>query len=383
MATSSDSQSDCNITLLPTEIIEDILKNLYYRADDWTSMPDYATLCACSLIDRSWTLPAQHLLYRHLSLRKAETLSAFTELCRSAESLHGKGPLDHVRLLDLLISPDVDNGTLKSTFPHFVYLLSILPRLYSISIWVAGLVTIPTPLRASIQAIVASTHMNIRALRIMECSVQAPILYELLSLFPTVKCLHIGPEIVAPPLSEPIRGLELYELSLKRSLPPYVLEWILAHSRGTLRILELFDSVRSDTIPTFERVGPGIHSLRMMRYDSNTAQVLRCCTQLRELIMQPTPPLVRLTLPRSTERVNIANWYYNQHHSMTDWTLFVNAVLQGPGAITFQCDKDSPRNGREGFLALEAACRKTGATLELQPRNWWPVSHPNTTLHND
>ncbi|KAF8918858.1 hypothetical protein CPB85DRAFT_1249198 [Mucidula mucida] len=315
-------------------------------------MPDYATLRACSLIDRSWTLPAQHLLYRHLSLRKAETLSAFTELCRSAESLHDKGLLDHVRLLDLLISPDV--GTLQSTFPHFGYLLSVLPRLYSISIWVAGLVTIPTPLRASIQAIVASTHMNIRALRIMECSVQAPILYELLSLFPTVKCLHIGPEIVAPPLSEPIRGLELYELSLKRSLPPYVLEWILAHSRGTLRssnYLILF-------VPT--------------RYPLSKELVLRCCTQLRELIMQPTPPLVRLTLPRSTERVNIANWYYNQHHSMTDWTLFVNAVLQGPGAITFQCDKDSPRNGREGFLALEAACRKTGATLELQPRNWWP-----------
>ncbi|KAF9026100.1 hypothetical protein BDZ89DRAFT_1067772 [Hymenopellis radicata] len=354
MSPPSNSQADSIVTLLPTEIIEVILRNLYYRADDWTSTPDYATLCACSLIHRSWTLPAQHLLYHHLSLKKITRLSAFTDFCRSSESLHDKGLLNHVRLLDLLIAPDV--GTLKSTFPHFVHLLSILPRLYSISIWLVGLVTIPTPLRASIQAVVASTNISIRALRIMECSVQAPILYELLALFPTVKCLHIGPEI--------------------RSLPSHVLEWILAHTQDTLRILELFDSVRSDTISTFERVGPGIHSLRIMRYDSNTAQVLRCCTQLRELIMQPTPPLVRLTLPRSIERVNIANWYYNQHHSMTDWTLYVDAVLHGPGPITFQCDKDSSSNGREGFLALEAACRKTGATLELQPRNWWPNEDP-------
>ncbi|KAK0244022.1 hypothetical protein EDD85DRAFT_1017779 [Armillaria nabsnona] len=183
-----------------------ILESLYYRTDKWTREPDYATLAACSLTvtQRSWYLPAQRLLFRHIP-KGVRPIRLF----------------DDIRILDMILTPEF--------IPELAFLLTHCARLYELGLSAQGVFTLPPFMPTA----------NIRALHLVECSVQSPILYDLLALFPTVRFLTVDTEIVAPPPSIATPAPTLYELALKRSLRADILTWILANSVGPLRILEL------------------------------------------------------------------------------------------------------------------------------------------------
>ncbi len=120
-------------------------------------------MVACSLTQRSWYLPAQRLLFRHIP-KCVRPVRLFEDIC----------------ILDIIF-------TLES-IPDLAFLFANCPRLYELGLSAQGVFTLPPSVPTA----------NIRALHLVECSVQSPILHDLLALFSTVRFLTVGTEIVAP-----------------------------------------------------------------------------------------------------------------------------------------------------------------------------------------
>ncbi|PBK97458.1 hypothetical protein ARMGADRAFT_922167 [Armillaria gallica] len=317
-----------SINLLP-ELVHVIFESLYYRTDKWTREPDYATLAECSLTQRSWYLPTQRLLFRHIP-KGVRPVRLF----------------DVIRILNVILTPE--------SIPDLVFLLTHCSRLYELGLSARGVFTLPPS--------VPST--NIRALRLVECSVQSPILYDLLALFPTVRFLTVGTEIVAPPPPT------LYELALKRSLRADILAWILDNSVGTLRILELMDLPSADMKDVLLPHGPYIHSLRIFRFSHTAASILRSCVNLKEFVLSSLPVMGPSldNLPRSIEHFNLIS-----HALSTTWSPFIPLIVLLP-LKTFACDKGS--KSQPGFDAIERLCRTHGVTLFADASNFWPNEDP-------
>lgn len=322
-----------SINSLPPELVLVIFESLYYRAHKWTREPDYATLAACSLTQRSWYLPAQRLLFRHIP-KGVRPIRLF----------------DDIRILDIILTPE--------SVPDLAFLLTHCPRLYELGLSARGVFALPPCVPSA----------NIRALRLVECSVQSPILYHLLALFPAVRFLTVNTEIVARPPPTAAPAPALYELALKRSLRAYVLTWILASSIRSLRILELMDLPSADMRDVLRPHGPHILSLRIFRFSVTAASILRSCVNLREFVLSSLPvmgpPLVKL--PGSIEHFSLTN----SHATSTDWDPFVPLIVLLP-LKTFTCDKGS--RSQPGFDAIERLCRTRGVTLFADTSNWWPV----------
>ncbi|PBK97439.1 hypothetical protein ARMGADRAFT_1075926 [Armillaria gallica] len=127
------------------DIVKEIFESLYYRTDKWTREPDYATLAACSRTQRSWYPPAQSLLFRHIP-KGVRPVRLF----------------DDIRILDIILTPE--------SIPDLAFLLTHYPRLYELGLSAQGVFTVPPSVPSA----------NIRALHLVECSVQSPILYNLI-----------------------------------------------------------------------------------------------------------------------------------------------------------------------------------------------------------
>ncbi|SJL07703.1 uncharacterized protein ARMOST_11053 [Armillaria ostoyae] len=325
-----------SINSLPPELVLIILESLYYGADNWTREPDYATLAACSLTQRSWYPPAQRLLFRHIP-KGVRPVRLF----------------DDTRILDIILTPE--------TILDLAFLLAHCPRLYELGLSAQGVFTLLPSVPTA----------NIRALRLVECSVQSPILYDLLALFPSVRFLTVGTEIVAPPPSTATPAPALYELALKRSLSADILTWILANSVGSLRILELMDLPSADMKDVLCPHGPYLHSLRIFRFSYAAASILRSCVNLKEFVLSSLPvmgpPLVKL--PESIEHFSLTN----SHSLSTEWGPFLALIILLP-LKTFTCDKCS--KSQPGFDTIERLCRTHGVALFADASNLWPNEDP-------
>ncbi len=321
-----------SINSLPPELVHVIFESLYYRTGKWTREPDYATLAACSRTQRSWYLPAQRLLFRHIP-KGVRPVRLF----------------DDIRILDIILTPE--------SIPDLVFLLTHCSRLYELGLSAKGVFTLPPSLPSA----------NTRALRLVECSVQSPILYDLLSLFPTVCFLTVGTEIVAPPPPTAIPAPVLYELALKRSLGDDILTWILANSVGSLRILELMDLPSADMKDVLRPHGSYIHSLRIFRFSHTAASILRSCINFKEFVLSSLPVMGPSldNLPRSIEHFNLIS-----HALSTPWSSFIPLIILLP-LKTFTCDKGS--KSQPGFDTVERLCRTHGVALFADASNLWPV----------
>ncbi len=259
-------------------------------------------------------------------------------------------PIDDIRILDIILTPE--------SIPDLAFLLTHCSRLYELGLSAQGVFTLPPSVPSA----------NIRALRLVECSVQSPILYDLLALFPTVRFLTVGTEIVAPPPpTAMIPAPALYELALKRSLRVDILTWILANSLGSLRILELMDLPSADMKDVLRPHGPYIHSLRIFRFSYTALSILRSCINLKEFVLSSLPVMGPSldNLPRSIEHFNL-----NSHALSTPWSPFIPLIVLLP-LKTFTCDKGS--RSQPGFDTIERLCRTHGVALFADASNFWPV----------
>jgi len=155
--------------------------------------------------------------------------------------------------------------------------------------------------------VVANT-VNIRALRLLRFGVQSPIIYQLISLWPHIQFLTIGAEIDTLPPSK-LPGIRLHELMLFRSLiPSESLEWLLTNSVDSLQILELRDVPGRQIKSIMTNYGPRLRSLRLLRYNKDSADILRLCTQLEELVLYHIPTVIELKdLPPTIEHFSFRN----------------------------------------------------------------------------
>ncbi|KAJ7505319.1 hypothetical protein B0H11DRAFT_1708669 [Mycena galericulata] len=354
---------------LPEELICAILAKLYYKNPPFNT-PDYSTLSACSLVNTLWTGPAQTLLFRRITL---EVASAFE---RFAASSRKPALLSHVRTLAIGLSVNVPPADdMVCQVSTLVSILGHCPQLYELSISARALFSLGSESTSSIAAGVRTTGLCIRALRLMECSVQSPILYELLALFPGVQFLTLGVEIAAsPPTWTPTA--RLYELTLHRMPSSEVMVWLLSSSGTSLRILELRDLPSPRTQSDLATCCPHIQSLRLMRYNADTAAILRQCTNLLELVLLNVPMLMSLpALPPSLEHFTLLIQTYTARVDLQPVIVAVDAL---PRLRTLSFIGDSHL---EQIPRLQEACNAKGVTMWTTLHKFWINDDPVIATH--
>jgi hypothetical protein len=240
-------------------------------------------------------------------------------------------------------------------------ILEHCPQLYELSISARGLFSLdPEGISA-----ITTVSVSIRSLRLMECSVQSPILYQLLALFPSVEFLTLGVELIAsPPDTTP--AFHLYELTLQRNPPSNVLRWLLASSETSLRILELRDLPGAHTPSDLAICCPHIESLRLMRYNAYSAAILRQCTNLLELVLLNVPMFVSFPeLPPSLEHFGLLIQTFT---ASVDLRPVVAAVDTLPRLrlLSFIGDMQD--------VQLKSICDAKGIVLQTTSRKFWIVS---------
>lgn len=340
---------------LPIELIILILENTYYKYSgedlEVRDFPDYQTLSACTRVCSSWTPLAQRLLFRHVTFDRFLYFGP-----------HPRSRIySHIRVLEVSLEP-IDDVHVDQVMDTFLDVLCRCSRLYELKLFLISGHSLNSD---AISRIRGSGLTNLRSLRILQCSVQSPILYQLLELFPTVRFLTVGVEIVATPPASRIPDLQLYELVLHRTLPPEVLKWLLP-SEATLEILELRDPPSSQTIQILQSHAPGIRSLRLLRYDAKIIELIRLCTHLEELIMPQISTLVHLSaLPPSLEHFS---FFVNPNNSFADVNLAIKD-LSNLRLVT--CNE--PEAPDSEFASFSATCQKLGIFIR-PPLKLWPVS---------
>ncbi|KAK7048366.1 hypothetical protein R3P38DRAFT_2606068 [Favolaschia claudopus] len=346
---------------LPQELICLIVSKAYYRNFPFNT-PDYDTLSACSLVNSTWRNPAQTLLFRRITLEGTPAFARF------ADATSNKTLLSNVRSLSIALVQDA-SGVEECSVSTLVSILGHCPQLYELSVSAHKLFSLNPNDISSISAAVEAGSISLRSLRLLYCSVQSPLLYELVGLFPTVEFLTVGVEIAAaPPPMAP--ALRLYELSLHRTPPSDVLQWLLSSSGTSLRILELRDLPSASTCLDIAKCCPGIQSLRFMRYDSHSAAILAQCTNLIELVLLNIPTVMP-TLPPSLEHLALLIQTYTASVNLQP---VIQALESLPRLrlLTFVGDPQG---------ALEETCEAKNIVLRTISRKFWINDDPVKATH--
>ncbi|KAF7314452.1 hypothetical protein MKEN_00918000 [Mycena kentingensis (nom. inval.)] len=338
---------------LPIELVHQILRHLYY--ENALLAPSYDNLLNASLVCKPWSPYSRALLYRKVTSKVNGAFLAST---------HDPTLLASVRSFSLELT-----GVLA-----LKKLLQWLPGLYELVVD-AKILLLSQNERADLAATIASSDVNLRSLHLAACSSQSPILFQLLSLFPTVEFLTLGVEIT--PVVVPsgwTMPCSLYELKCYRAPASLVLTSLLSASAHTLRILELRE-LPSITMP--QELAPfcgGIQSLRLMRFNRETAKILAKCTNLVELVLFNVPSVIELpALPASLEHLAILIQTFTIPVQLE---LVVKRVepLQNLRLITYVGDDAH-------VPELRALCRRKGCELAWEMKKLWIHDDPIKTTH--
>ncbi|GJF00267.1 hypothetical protein PsYK624_165510 [Phanerochaete sordida] len=197
----------------------------------------------------------------------------------------------------------------------------------------------------------------IRAVVIPVCGIQSPIMYQLLHIWPTVRFLRIGTELAAPPPQDMPMRARLYELALVRLPCLQGLAWLLAASRGSLRILECPFAPPGAHGELLAAHTPELHSLRLFRHTLGTRALLQRCGALREVMFTQLSDFLPLgELPKGIEHVSF------RHFAQVALSpAVVRAVEELPRLHLVSCDATA--RSAIGFAALAEACSRKGALL--------------------
>ncbi|KAF5369316.1 hypothetical protein D9758_002720 [Tetrapyrgos nigripes] len=359
---------------LPVELIITILEHVYYSNDVVHTIflsrsPDYKTLAGASLIGTAWRTPAQTFLFNHITERACGRLAKsfsdpYSDPARRATLL------GYVRILDLRLIPDDESSVsiahwssatasrVMCRMKDFWFFMAHCTNLYELSVRFLGVISL------EISNMHSSLPSNLQALKLVECSSQSPILFELLEIFPSVCFLTVGVEVVVHPISTPKH--KLYELVMSRSLPTATFEWLTAHSIGFLRILEMRDPPSSSIKDQLRLLCPHIESLRIMRYNVTTLDVIKSCSHLRELILLGLPNMLRLdNAPSTIEHLCIAR---------CDVVDIENLIVSLPNLRTFSSDESLRSQTR--YNVLEEKCCSQNITMQLRKTGLWPNEEP-------
>ncbi|KAE9395079.1 hypothetical protein BT96DRAFT_826827 [Gymnopus androsaceus JB14] len=248
-----------------------------------------------------------------------------------------------------------------------------VPNLYELGVSVSRIISLKATLAnlKNSSPVLYPTHL--KALRIVECSVQSHILYELLDFFPTVEFLKVQVEIVVPPPSTPA-NFHLYELSMSRTLSTEITTWLLSASHNSLRILELRDLPSAGVCNLLVQYGRQLQSFRAMRYNMNTAKLLEACRNLQELVILGLPTIPTLAvekLPPTLEHFSLVHRHSDPGMDIADVMVLVT-TLSNLKLLTFDHKlKDDPQ-----YELFSDICVKKGIEVQSSVNGSWPNDEP-------
>ncbi|KAI0771251.1 hypothetical protein BD413DRAFT_65960 [Trametes elegans] len=363
---------------LPTELIDAILGHAYYIK----GIPDKATLKACALVSSSWTDPAQRLLFRQVALHGLHQGPGHVLFCAATNPSTERGRTlgQYVRVLEISIGeksgPDLDDEDL-------VELLSRTPRLYELALRVAGIRQFSTVTLEKLEALAhpaaASTYwrnpdnpgcLRLRALTILSCGIQSPIVYEFLHIWPTIEFLYIGVEIAAPP-PRWTPSFRLYQLTLMRTPRLPIISWLLQSSLESLRIVSFRDAPGRELNPILEAVGPRLRSLHLMNYNLRAAAVLKYCPNLEEFVIIQLSTLFQLeNLPSTLMHLCCRNLPSEDQMLV----FIINAVSSLPRLQVLTCNYQAIAD--EHFPELQELCNSKAIELFLDEAPFWVREDP-------
>ena len=362
---------------LPIELIDAILEHIYFDH----GAVDTSTLSSCALLSRAWSEQAQRLLFRRVTLHGTYQGRGHLSflLATDPRTERGRTLAGHVRILEMLVG-DKAGSDLDDT--DLVSILNRTPRLYELVLRVTGihqfngttmdkLMKLAKPGQGHDNTTTeehAGTPVRIRALTLLACGVQSPILYQLLSVWPTIEFLHIGVEIAAP-IPQWLPKCRLYQLTLMRTPRLAIMSWLLSSSMDALRIISFRDAPGRELDPLFERFGPRLRSLRLMNYSLRAASVLKQCPNLEEFVLVQLSNLFKLdNLPQSLEHLSCRN-LPSEDQSLGS---VIEAVDRLPRLKAVTCDKRARDEAQ--FEELERLCAIKGLELFVDETPFWVVS---------
>jgi hypothetical protein len=201
--------------------------------------------------------------------------------------------------------------------------------------------------------------IQLRALRLLRFAAESVIIFQLISVWPTIQYLTIGSELTIPP-PIPLPNIKLHELSFFRtSIRPRCLEWLLSGSESSLRILQFRDTPGQQMKRIVRKHTQHLRSLRMQRYDKDTADILRSCTRLEELVLFQLPIFMEVKdLPLTIEHFS---FYFRGSAIIRHPLIALIDTLPNLRVIT--CDKDVKQY--PDFDAIRTACNVKHVELKM------------------
>ena len=305
-----------------------LFEQIYY---DINGLPDRQTLRACALVCSTWSLSAQQLLFHDIRVPDDEDRFKSFSAALYASSERGRMLLSFVRRAEVVIATGRPNEW------DLVDLINHCHHLYELRLRVTGVHMFKSATLealSSVQVIERSTP--IRALALLSCGIQSPIIYQLLAIWPTIRFLRLGTELAASPPCDVSTTAQLYELVLHRIPCIEGMEWLLSASQGSLRILEC------NTAPSakYDRIlavhAEQLQSLRLFRHTPRSAALIRQCTHLREVMFTHLSDFLPLgELPETLEHITFR--YLPGVATVVPWSM-VAAIDKLPRLRLVSCD---------------------------------------------
>ncbi|KAF8634966.1 hypothetical protein AX15_000690 [Amanita polypyramis BW_CC] len=302
---------------VPLEILMTILELLYY---DNNLEVDIAILKSCSLVCRSWSTPAQKLVFHRVTLQNQKALESFVDaIDRSTERGCILG--DAVKCLRIVMDHNQPLGIHQHSSALSV---SLCPNLTGLSLSLYGcaapgkdIVGAPDQLRMrrpaplfdeqTIQLFTSGPEIT--SLEFHNWSENGQATTQLLQVWPTLKSLSISgtaPQFVATPSPLPC-ALEHVRLNFQTPPSDDYMKWLLHNSSESLRVLE-FDREPSVHLLDYllTSCGSTLCSLSLPSLSfPEQASIIQKCSQLRELRTESPSvlPVLYRKLPESLEHM--------------------------------------------------------------------------------
>ena len=343
---------------LPIELWMNTMQH-HSKDADHAIESDNNTLMACALVCSSFRVPAQTLLFQSVGRDiygfpwKRDSFEATIHPSTERGRILGS----YVRNLQVNLDHTFNyaDGTLDMR--RFTLLLSWCPRLYELSLHVYDIRKFNEVELAELQFIAITVQL--RALRLLRFVRQSTLIYQFISVWPTIQYLTVGSEIdVPPPL--PLPRIKLRELSFFRTTIRFrCLEWLLSGSETSLCVLQFRDTPGQQMKSIVAKHAPYLRFLRMQRYDKDSADILRNCTRLKELVLFQLPIFMEVKdLPLTLEHFS----FYFRGSAIVRHPL-IPLIKTLPNLRVITCDKDVEQY--PDFAAICRACESKHVELKM------------------
>lgn len=302
---------------MPLELVIAIMETAAFD-DDLEA--NSSLLRACALVCRDWSVVAQKLLFRNVSLRTRAAYDAFRSAANRSTT-RGRMLGDAVTRMRVVLDHNQPFGLTEHAFAHAV---GLCPNLFELNLALYGcacpgddIIGSPDILRMrrpapSFDARTLSmlkAGPRIAALQFSNWSENRHSIVQLLDVWPTLKSLVISgtpPELHSPSPAPFPCALDELRMNFQASPSVEFLKWLLHNSTDTLRILRLERETSSEVLAYLANAhGNALESVSLSGCSHVHARALQKCQRLRRFSVESplASPLAYRGLPEEIEHL--------------------------------------------------------------------------------